>query len=947
VTPERWRTVEDLFTAAVALPAGERTAFVAKACEGDPDLYQEVLSLLEHTRQSGDISSVVQEVAARFSEDDEGGLTGARIGAYRITGVIGRGGMGVVCAAVRDDEQFRKQAAIKLIKRGMDTAFIVSRFHAERQILAGLEHPGIARLIDGGATEDGQPYFVMEHVEGLPITEHCEARKLSIKERVRLFQLVCEAVQYAHRNLVIHRDLKPSNILVTAEGNPKLLDFGLAKVLAPRDEAPTLTLPAVKMLTPDYASPEQVRGERVSTATDVYSLGAVLYELLTGERPHSLKEYTPLEIEEAICRTEIERPSSVVLKDARRAERARRQWARQLKGDLDNIVLKAMRKEPERRYASVEQLSRDLQRYLEGRPVIARPDTAAYRIRKFVSRHKLPVAAAALAITSLAAGGIMTAYQARRAEQRFQQVRKLAKVFLFDLNDRLDPLPGSTDTRRFIAQTGLDYLASLERESGGDPELLQELAAAYRRVADVLGGPLQRNLGDTSGALASYHRAAAILERLGPSQAGREARILLAQTYQSIGAVQDQRGELRNGLETYRKALRIAEDLTSSGGEARALELAGSLHNGIARVLNRQGDIAAAMEHASAALSVHHKLVSMDAANRKYLAQLATSHRFVGTALEKTGKRSEALSHHLEALRIREAQVAREPANPALRRELMLSYSFLGDFLKSPLAASRDFEGALNYYAKMLDIAESLSRQDPRDRRSRSDVAQSLLRTGTVLADLTRYTEADRHFRRSLRITGELLAENPKNYLLRYNVSFLEERVAHTLLAQGKPTEAEPYARRAVDAAERLIRETKDSREPFQQALRSYATHVKTLAEIGDHGAVESSSARILELAAETSPEKESNQVTLYAAPLALAAAGEAHESLARRTGDSADRLARLKAACSWFSRSLERWTTLRNAGAAGVAFDSGRIEAEKRLTACEREVHRLRPAGQ
>jgi hypothetical protein len=275
------------------------------------------------------------------------------------------------------------------------------------------------------------------------------------------------------------------------------------------------------MMTPDYASPEQVQGARVTTATDVYSLGAVLYEILSGERPHHLSEYTPPEIERAICQMEIERPSNAVLRNTRQPERTRRQEARQLRGDIDNIALKAMRKEPERRYASVEQFSRDIQRHLVGQPVEARPDTLLYRAGKFIGRHRMAVAAAVFAITSLAAGAVATSYQARRAEQRFQQVRKLANVFLFDLHDRLRVLPGSTETQRFVVQTGLDYLAGLEPEARGDIGLLREMASAYLRIGDVQGHSWQGNLGDPAGAMTSYGKAAAILENL-PRRRDRE-----------------------------------------------------------------------------------------------------------------------------------------------------------------------------------------------------------------------------------------------------------------------------------------------------------------------------------------------------------------------------------------------------------------------------------------
>jgi serine/threonine protein kinase len=488
MTPERWQKLEEIFQTAAGLPNHERQAFLSKACEGDHELLGEAESLIAHTEGS-DPASAVRDVAGRMAKEQADRYVGGRIGAYRVTGVIGSGGMGVVYAAVRDDQQYTKQVAIKLVKRGMDTDLLLERFRTERQILATLEHPQIARLLDGGATEDGRPYLVMEHVDGLPILDHCEQRNLSLLERLDLFRSVCDAVEYAHRNLVVHRDIKPGNILVIKEGLPKLLDFGVAKLLtpAPSGEQGTLTSLGMRMLTPDYASPEQIRGERVTTATDVYSLGAVLYELLTGVRPHRLSDCTPERMNQAICGAEIERPSAAVMRNERLGERMRRQTARQLSGDLDNIVLMALRKEPERRYASVEQFSQDLKRHVEGKPVSARPDTLRYRAGKFVRRNKLAVAAGVVAAVSLVVGAAATAWQGRRAEQRFQQVRKLANVFLFDLHDRLQNLAGATEVRQFVVRTGLDHLAGLEREAGGDPELMRELALAYRKAGDVQG----------------------------------------------------------------------------------------------------------------------------------------------------------------------------------------------------------------------------------------------------------------------------------------------------------------------------------------------------------------------------------------------------------------------------------------------------------------------------
>src|SRR6187402_1782963 len=386
-----------------------------------------------------------------------------RLGPYRLIREIGHGGMGTVYLGVRDDDVFQKRVAIKVLNRGMDTDSIVRRFRHERQILASFEHPLIATLLDGGSTPDGRPYFAMEYVEGQPIVDYCDTLRLDTAARLELFCKVCTAVQYAHQNLIIHRDIKPANVLVVADGTPKLLDFGIAKLLNPELAGQTLALtaPGLQLMTPEYASPEQVRGEAVTTATDVYSLGVLLYELLAGRLPYQLTSRTPADIVRIVCESEPIRPSTAVTTieavptadpatdgDAARerpaAARAGRprtvdidRLQRQLAGDLDNIILKALSKEPSRRYASVDQFSEDVRRHLVGLPVIARKDTWGYRTTKFVRRNRAVVVAAAMTFAALIAGIIGTTWQARvarleraRAEQRFGDVRQLANAFL-------------------------------------------------------------------------------------------------------------------------------------------------------------------------------------------------------------------------------------------------------------------------------------------------------------------------------------------------------------------------------------------------------------------------------------------------------------------------------------------------------------------------------------
>jgi serine/threonine-protein kinase len=484
LSSEQWARLSPVLDEALELAADSRGEFLDRACAGDPALRAAADALVQADVSAGEfLEHSVGEYAGTLglgaaTEGDR--PPRERVGPYRIVRELARGGMGAVYLGERADGQFDQQVALKLIRGGAGSREIHRRFLAERQILARLHHPNIARLLDGGVTPDGEPWFAMEYVAGTAITQYCRERGLGVPERLALFRAVGEAVRYAHGQLVVHRDLKPSNIFVADSGTVKLLDFGIAKVVAAgqgaEPDAEPATRTELRVMTPEYAAPEQVRGDAVSTATDVYALGAVLYELLTGRRAHRFERHTPAEYERVVCETEPDPPSSGV-----EQERLRRT----LRGDLDTIVLKALEKEPVRRYDSVEALLEDLRRYQSGLPIRARPASRWYRVRKFVRRHAVAVAIGGLAVGLAAAGVTAVVWQARAAERQAARATAV-KDFLAGLFRGAGPAEsrGKELTARELLERGVGRLDSA---LAGQPELQQELLAELGTIHQALG----------------------------------------------------------------------------------------------------------------------------------------------------------------------------------------------------------------------------------------------------------------------------------------------------------------------------------------------------------------------------------------------------------------------------------------------------------------------------
>jgi serine/threonine protein kinase/tetratricopeptide (TPR) repeat protein len=794
----RLRAVEEIFHAALERELPEVAAFLDAECAGDESLRREVEELLASHRDSGTfIATPLVELDARIFENEPmDPLIGQTIGHYEILKRIGSGGMGVVYLARRADQQYEKLVAIKLIKRGMDTDAVLRHFHNERQILASLDHPNIARLMDGDSTQGGLPYFVMEYVEGLPVDEYCDTRALSITERLQLFRDVCAAVSYAHRRAVIHRDLKPSNILVSADGMLKLLDFGIARILQPGGGLePAATMIGLRVMTPEYASPEQMRGDAATTVSDVYSLGVVLYRLLTGRLPvRGVSEKTATS--PADSATEPRRPSAVITDtdaagrpDGANAEFPSRtrdgnpeRLRRRLRGDLDNIALMALRSEPERRYQSVEQLSEDVRRHLSSLPVLARKDTLAYRCAKFVRRNAAVTAAAVLVLLTLVGGIAATTWQAHkartqealakaekaRAERRFNDVRQLAHAVLFEYHDAIKDLPGATAVRERLVKDGLAYLDSLAREASADPALQRELAAAYERLGDVRGQAFSASLGDPGGAMQSYLKALQIRKALVASSPGDvQSRRDLARSYVRIGDQLIEVGEATRGMEYLRKGRAVYLELVAeqpSSAEIR-YDLAAA-YNSLGSALEEWGDATGALDNHRKALALRAEFVLAEPRNHTHQRNLSITHINLGRALVLGGQVQAGLQSNQQGLAIAGALLAGNPDNASFRRLLAVSYQNDGDYR----AILHDTRGALDSFRQKLRLDEQSLTDDPVNAQSRGDLGYTCLRIGTLLALSGDYAEARSHYGKSLALYASLAANSPQDVYLRYRV---------------------------------------------------------------------------------------------------------------------------------------------------------------------------------
>ena len=773
-----------LFSAAVELPREGRAAYLALEAGGEPALIAEVQSLLDsHEKAGGFLDTVTHEFRSQAfaASGPATSRVGERIGVYRIVGLLGTGGMGDVFEAVRDDDQYRAEVAIKLMRADVRSTLTEQRFRFERQILAGLDHRNIARLLDGGTTDGGIPYVVMELVTGQPIDAWCDARQLGVRDRVQLFLQVCAAVSYAHQHLIVHRDLKPNNILVTADGSVKLLDFGIAKLLEAEANTDVLeanaTATTLRAMTLDYASPEQVSGAHVTTISDVYSLGVVLYRLLTGKSPYAVRTNDAARMAEILSDSTPTRPSQV---------------ERKVDADLDNILLMALRKEPQRRYASVEQLASDLRNYLTGMPVSARGTSLRYRAGKFVKRRRIELAAGALVGCALLGALVFSLREGRIAEherhvaqQHFDSVRNLANTMLFQLHDEMAKDAGSLKSREMLVKTSLEYLDALYKQGGSDRQLQEELANAYVKVALIQGSDTVSNRGNFAGALDSYARAIALLTPLmAADPANHHAGWALAHAYiEQAALLMVVRGP-KFARDSAEEGVALTEAFAPKiSDEAQRLARFVSAYQTQARIRGFMGLSLEAMDSLDKLIKVSETYWHAHPDDERAFQALSTAYNNAAIMEDPRLKGAAAIDERAFALLRKrmwadEMLLALKPDEPEYQGRLSTSRYNTG----LQLAQRGKFAQALVLYEQALPVAVKAAALDPDDVRAQyalalyqTRFAQALFKTGSVEKARILFLECDKILERVFKRDSSLRTQ----YALGVNAVRMGELYAH------------------------------------------------------------------------------------------------------------------------------------------------------------------------
>jgi len=906
----RWTEIERLFHGAQALAGDQRDAYLTANCRSDSGLAAEVRSLLD----AADAAPAFIEAPVGLPRMLERPMP-ERVGPYRLISRLGSGGMGEVYLGRRDDEHYDKEVAVKIITAGMASEGLIRRFVQERQILAALDHPAIARLIDGGATADGLPYFVMEFVDGEPVTAYADRHALSVRARLALIRDVCGALAFAHRNLVVHRDVKPGNILVASGGRPKLLDFGIAKLMAADGTAPEATATVGRLMTLEYASPEQVKGTPVTTASDVYSLGVVLYRLLTGQSPYQVDSDALHHLTTAICVDEPARPSMV-------CKRTPRPGQEPISGDLDAIVLKALRKEPERRYQSMDQFADDLSRYLEGRPVLARPGTWSYRAGKFMARHRVAMAAMLLMVIGAAIGISMIVVERGRAVRRFNDVRELARAVVFDYHDAIEKLPGSTPVRERLVRDALKYLDSLAGDAAGDVSLQRELATAYQKIGDIQGNTYYQNLGDTSQALGSLQKSLALRETLfAADPASTDLGGDLARGHDRVGDLLWETNDLPGARDHFVRGIAVltAQRAGESRDLQRLLDLAAG-HEKLADVLGNSGfanlgDSAGALVNYQQSLAIRERAALLDPDDHNVRAALFGSHQRLGAALRVNGDFAGAIAHVTKAVAIQESLYGDAPT-AAQHRVLGIAYSRAAD----EFDAAGQADAARDYTLRAVAIFQELFTQDGSNARAHRELGVMTRKAGRLSLKAGNAAGALQQYTAAVQLTARLIAADPANAESARDMFVGEKGLGDALAALDRPVEALAHYRTAAARIGVLVKDAPGNAQARGDLALAEAAIGTVLLSINDAGGAAQAYQRALAIRDAMAGVTNPSPAVQSEAALAAVQLGTA---LARLPGRDAD-------ARRDIERGIDIWTSLDRGGKLGAADRQRLAQAER-----------------
>lgn len=926
---DTWRLIEEIFQSALQRPQSERKQYIQEACGDDKELLSEIESLLASDCDAESVlRSLVADDIKEMTKAPDSSEIGLQLGPYLLVRELDSGGMGVVYLAVRSDDQYFQIVAIKMIRKGFDAPERVQRFRIERQILATLNHPNIGAILDGGETKDGRPFIVMEYVEGQPITLASESRSLSIHQRIELFRSVCSAVHYAHQKLIIHRDIKPSNVMVTPEGIVKLIDFGISKALAQQlvlDEI-SKTESGFRLMTPDYASPEQIQGKQLTTATDIYSLGVLLFELLTGSRPYTLRELSPAEAERAVLEQSSRKPSSVPDLPNR--------TKKEISGDLDRIVLMAMEHDPSRRYLSVQHLNEDLLCYLQGKPIAARKTSLLYQLKKLVQRHK-----AALWTTfaiSVVLGSALLVYsrQSRIADRRVRHVRALADSAISDMTDKLQSSSASTETQAALFHSALRYLDELRRSTSEDPRLLYELSKAYLRVGDLEGSPLVANLGNSGTAVTSYQEASKTALEAHARMPNDETTEVVIEAYQRLGDIESFLGNFQQANDDYQQGLSWAHNfLLQKPDDPNRKRLLAMNYAGLGDVNLHTLTPDQALGEYVAAFQVLGDRPNGVENHDKMLIELYLGK---GSTLNELGKQTEALANNRKAIAVAESLVQKFPSSVQVRRKLLIAYEDSVFPLSGRETINTGDSAQAQVYARRgLAIAQMLVGTDDKNALALYDLAFAY----TEMGDAFRLTDpgaASTWYRRAITLTKNLAPRYGSG--ARHWIAIRNEALAGVL--------PQDEARERL----RLLLEANQIRQELAETSPHGRLHLmRSYCKLSDAEVTAKNFAKARQYANAALPLLNDFEVTSPSL-LVLREIGFCYESEGQMQHimamdqdlPSADRVLAEAESQNWYRKSADVWATWNRRGAATPESERERLKVELILKMREASSQRV-----